>query len=65
MVGLPLVEFDSVRVKELTRHTFSYQIPTIDVSELKRLSSYLKGDVLKNFNKLMATCYWSLILQLT
>ena len=51
MAGLPPVEFDSVRVKELTRHTFSYQIPTIDVSELKRLSFYLKSDVLNNFNK--------------
>ena len=51
MARLPSEEFDSVGVKEPTRHTFSYQIPTIDVSELKRLSSYLKDDVLNNFNK--------------
>ena len=51
MAGLPSDEFDSVRVKEPTRHTFYYKIPTIVVSELKRLSSYLKGDVLNNFNK--------------
>ena len=51
MADLPSDEFDSVDVKEPTRHTFTYQIPTIDVSELKRLSSYLKGDVLNNFNK--------------
>ena len=51
MADLPPVESDSVHVKELTRHTFSYQIPIVDVTELKRLSSYLKGDVLNNFNK--------------
>ena len=51
MASLPSIEFDSVCVKEPTRHTFSYQIPTIDVVKLKRLSSYLKGDVLNNFNK--------------
>ena len=51
MDGLPSDEFDSVRVKEPTRHTFAYQVPTIDVSELKRLISYLKSDVLINFNK--------------
>ena len=51
MASLPSVEFDSVHVKEPNRHTFAYQIPAIDVSELKRLSSYLKGDVLNNFNK--------------
>ena len=51
MAGLSLDEFDSNRVKEPNMHTFAYQIPTIDVSELKRLSSYLKSDVLNNFNK--------------
>ena len=51
MADFPTVESASVQVKELTMHTFSYQIPTIDVAELKRLSSYLKGDVLSNFNK--------------
>ena len=51
MADLPSDEFDSVCVKEPTKHTFAYQIPTIDVSKLKRLSSYLKSDVLNNFNK--------------
>ena len=52
MADLPPVESASVQVKDLTRHTFFYQIPTIDMAELKRLNSYLKGDVLNNFNTL-------------
>lgn len=36
--------------KEATRRTFSYKFLIPDVSELKRLSSYLKGNILKNFN---------------
>ena len=51
MVDFLSDEFESVAAKEPTRHTFAYQIPTIDVSDLKRLSSYLKGDILNNFNR--------------
>ena len=51
MAGSPSVEFDSVIVKEPTRHTYDYKIPTIDVSSLKGLSYFLKGDILKNFNQ--------------
>ena len=51
IADLPTDEFDSIDVKEPTRHTFAYRIPTIDVSELKRLSSYIKGDIRKKFNR--------------
>ncbi|XP_058726161.1 uncharacterized protein LOC131597482 [Vicia villosa] len=37
-------------VQEPTRHTRAYKIPTTNVSELKRLSSHLTGNVFQNFN---------------
>ena len=53
MAGLPLDEFDSVCVKELTRHTFSYHIPTIDVAEsnLPWFSIVWNGALLCGFEK--------------
>ena len=51
MTDFPSDEFDSVVVKEPTRHTFDYKILITDVSRLKRLSYHLKGDILKDFNE--------------